>query len=624
MEARFMHILMLDETERTSILQHYPLSRRIAKNASALFLIFALGISIAGCRPADGLGNVTLIPSTDTREADAFEEFCNTAFFSLVSEDTFSLHFSLHDPAAYGISVPDPGFSDLTADGLEREAANRSALLKKLHSFSRNQLNSRQQLIYDSMEAWLSAQCSLDDYPLYPELLSPSGGLHLDLPVLLSEYVFNCREDVDDYLALLELTDTWFMEIYDYEKRKCDQGLSMNDAAWDRVIDFCMEFSGYSPDHLLISSFQDKIHDAGFLTDQEKEKYLLANETAVKNTLLPSYRKLGEKLKGLKGFCTNELGLAHFPEGRAYYTRLVRQYTGREDAPYYLFYQISEQRVSDLSVMTDYFTTNPTLASRCASYQYESADPHEMLSVLRDAIASDFPSCTEIAVSLDTVDDALAAYTAPAFYLIAPMDDYRNNVICYNPSKVTSGLDLFTTIAHEGFPGHMYQTVMSYEAGLEPVRCMLSFPGYTEGWATYVEMISYEYAGMDPSLARVLQLNYSITLSLYASADIGIHYYGWDLSRLTSYFTDYGITNPSVISEIYQMILWEPGNYLKYYVGYLSFLQLKQEMMQAYPESFSLYEFHKCIVETGPTTFPVLKKQLSDHFRDLAAANKAS
>ena len=124
-------------------------------------------------------------------------------------------------------------------------------------------------------------------------------------------------------------------------------------------------------------------------------------------------------------------------------------------------------------------------------------------------------------------------------------------------------------MAHEGFPGHLYQTAMSYQYGLEPVRALLSFPAYTEGWATYVAYMSYQYAGLPDQLASVLALNESIVLSLYASADIGIHYYGWDRASLLEFLENYGIKDQDVVDQIYQLIVEDPANYLHYYVGYM-------------------------------------------------------
>ena len=50
-------------------------------------------------------------------------------------------------------------------------------------------------------------------------------------------------------------------------------------------------------------------------------------------------------------------------------------------------------------------------------------------------------------------------YLSPAFYLTPPMDTGTPNVIYINPAASYQGLELFTTLAHEGFPGHLYQTV---------------------------------------------------------------------------------------------------------------------------------------------------------------------
>lgn len=587
----------------------------------ALILLFAGGCTKSG----SSLGQVRNISSSEKEEASSFNEFLNSAFQELVNKDTLSLHFTLRSPETYGVSAGDVSFPDLSPDGVRKTYETYNTLLKRLEDFSYRDLTSRQQLVYDTLHTYLSWQKDFADYPYYEELLSPSSGVHLDLPILLSEYVFASGQDVDDYINLLNLTDIYFSQVLAYEDKKIEQGLAMTDAAYDRVITFCNTFGTEAENHLLLSCFREKIMNADFLSDLEKEKYISANETAVKDKVLPSYRALAKQLEERKGHCVNTQGLAHSSRGRAYYTLLAKQASGTTDAPFLLFYQISRQRDLDMQTMTALFSTDPTLASRCAGYQFEATDPAQMLSLLQEAIKEDFPACENASASVGTVSEALAPYTAPAFYLVAPLDDYNENIIYYNPSKVTSNLDLFTTIAHEGFPGHLYQTVMSYSYGLEPIRSMLSFPGYTEGWATYVEMLSYRYAGMDTALSSVLQLNYSVILSLYASADIGIHYYGWDVSKTTAFFAEYGVTDPDVIDEIYQMILWDPANYLKYYMGYLSFLTLQQKMADKFPDVFSLYEFHKCIVATGPTSFTVLEEQLSDYFSELSdsAANSS-
>ena len=85
--------------------------------------------------------------------------------------------------------------------------------------------------------------------------------------------------------------------------------------------------------------------------------------------------------------------------------------------------------------------------------------------------------------------------------------------------------------------------MLSYDYGMNPLHTLLNYPGYTEGWATYVEMLSYHYLGLDEKMANLLQHNQSVILSLYATSDIGIHYLGWKTEEMEAFWKNYGITD---------------------------------------------------------------------------------
>ena len=128
-------------------------------------------------------------------------------------------------------------------------------------------------------------------------------------------------------------------------------------------------------------------------------------------------------------------------------------------------------------------------------------------------------------------------------------------------------LSLFTTLAHEGYPGHLYQTVYFQNLKPDPIRNLLNFGGYTEGWATYTEMLSYYYAPLPKEQAALLQRDTSVILGLYALADMGIHYDGWKLADTVSFFRQYGIEDANTVESIYDLIISDPANYLKYYIS---------------------------------------------------------
>ena len=232
-----------------------------------------------------------------------------------------------------------------------------------------------------------------------------------------------------------------------------------------------------------------------------------------------------------------------------------------------------------------------------------------MLDSLKTSIKKDFPAICECNCNIEFVDPALSQYLAPAFYITAPYDNYKDNYIYINDAREYTNIKYFTTLAHEGFPGHLYQTVMSYNYNISPFRTLIDYGGYTEGWATYVEMMAYYYAGLDDDVAAFLQNNQDLTLSLYASSDIGIHYLGWNFKDMCEFWNDFGITDDEAIENIMDYIISEPGNYLKYYVGYLKFKNLKATDMTS-------MAFHEAILKIGPAPFDIVEKYLKDYSVD--------
>lgn len=236
----------------------------------------------------------------------------------------------------------------------------------------------------------------------------------------------------------------------------------------------------------------------------------------------------------------------------------------------------------------------------------QTSSPESILLDLKSKMTPSFPDIPAVSFSVKEVPESMQDYLSPAFYLTPPLDRQEQNTIYINPKSTSGGLNLFTTLAHEGYPGHLYQTTYFLSQNPSPIRTLLNFGGYTEGWATYTEMISYYYAPVAKATATIQQKNASVMLGLYALADIGIHYKGWSLSDTVNFFTDYGLSDPDTVSEIYQLILSDPANYAKYYFGYLEFLELKKTASSLWGNRFTQKKFHKLILDTGPAPFSLL------------------
>ena len=84
------------------------------------------------------------------------------------------------------------------------------------------------------------------------------------------------------------------------------------------------------------------------------------------------------------------------------------------------------------------------------------------------------------------------------------------------------------------------------------------------------------------------------------------------MDKTLSVLADIGITDAAAGKELYQYIVENPGNYLRYYLGCLSFLDLRAECKEELRDDFSLTEFHRAVLEAGPCPFPILRVQVKN------------
>lgn len=548
------------------------------------------------------------------KSTGSFSEFCTTLFREEMKSNTMNLHFTLKDPKAAGIDSYEITLGSLSGDSPHNQARQLKKLSEELKKYSHRSLKGKDRLTCRLLSDYISRQQNLAAYPYYDEPLTPSGGVTSQLPVLLAEYTFRNTRDIKDYLGLLSQMDTYFLGILDYEQKKADAGLFMSDEACLKVIEGCEVFTEHPDDNFLIDTFSNRLNAMDGLTDTQKNAYLKQHSKVLSDHVIPAYSQMIKGLTMLLGRGHNNWGLCNFPKGKAYYEAVVSADTGCDDSVEDLFSQIAKARREDLTFCQNLLENNPKLASQSPKPDAALKEENAMLSRLQKEILTDFPAPPQTDVEICHVDPALSEYLAPAFYITAPIDDISHNRIYINDAKNDTDIYYFTTLAHEGYPGHLYQTICTSSYGAPEVLSLLNYPGYTEGWATYTEMQSFYYAGLDPDLASLLQHNQAATLSLYATADIGIHYFGWEKEKNAAFWSEYGVDDTATVKRITDLILEEPGNYLKYYVGYLKFRQMREQLALE-NKNFSVSAFHEAILRTGPSPFSVLEETVRDQLK---------
>ena len=573
-------------------------SRRPAFISLILCAAFVLGI---------GLGSLT---SHFFSEDAKFQAFTEKLFQAEASGSTLNLHYTLAHPEDYGISSQEITLGEISVDPTASYAQMES-YEGKLNSFSYEELSQDNQLTLDLLLLFFHTERSLGDLYLLQEPLGPSLGIQAQLPVLLAEYAFYDKQDITDYLNLLTCVDEYFQSLLEFEEAKSKAGLFMSDTSLDRILEQFQSFIENPSENCLLSVFQEKIQDFPGLTEAEKKQCISTHKKIITNSLIPAYEHLMEGLEALQGTGKNSKGLCYYDGGREYYQYLLNSQVGIYASPETVERRLYQQLSADYTEMSRLLSEHPDLINRISSEDLPKEEPADILKDLETLYQEDFPALEEPEYEVKYVHESMEDFLSPAFYLTPPIDTQSPNTIYINRANKTSNLELFTTLAHEGFPGHLYQTLYFSGKNTNPVRSLFTCGGYIEGWATYVESYAYGYADADPDLTRLLWLNRSVNLNLYCLLDIGIHYHGWDLSQLTRYVRLFGITEEDVIQEIYQYIVETPANYLRYYVGYLGFYDLKNAASQKEGDAFNLKEFHREVLEIGPVPFPILQKYLN-------------
>ncbi len=547
------------------------------------------------------------------QEQERFDREMEDLFRSEVSSTQIDLHFMLRNPAAYGIEQADRLYPSLSPESLKANRQDQEDLRELLKSFDPSLLTDDQRLTLQILQSYLKTEQMADGLDLYYQPLATTIGIQTQLPILLAEYCFYTKEDVEDYLRLIGGLDEYYQDILDFEKRKADAGLMMSDKTIDHVIESCESYLLVPGDNFMIETFNSRLEEVEGLTEEEKSAYQEQNAALLESDFVPAYQLLIDGLTDLEGTGTNNIGQCGYPKGKEYYQYQVYSATGASYASVDELLTDVEDTVEDAMIETSLLLRQyPELMKEYDSYEFCETEPGAIMEKLKVLTQKDYPALPACNYTLKTVPKALELSLSPAFYLTSPLDDYENNVIYINENERFANNDLFNVIAHEGYPGHLYQNVYFHTRNHADIRKLLSFPGYSEGWATYVEREAYMLDnGLKPEMGKLLAENSIATLGLHACLDIYINYKGWSRKEVKEYLQTYYAQPDDVVESLYDAMVENPANYLSYFVGCMEILNMRKTAEAQLKDRFNLKEFHTFILNIGDAPFDVIQAYFS-------------
>lgn len=609
---------------------------RTCKNVMAAAICISLAVGLSACGETQGERR-HLNDKNDTtentervqesfsedalKEQQEFEQYLDDYFKDVVTDDTLTYNYTIRDGADYGLEEPEVTLGDpgMTAEEIGQDKEEFEGWVKKLDAIDRSCLTEDQKLTYDVLDEYFEVSAGIFDNVYLYEPFSPMRGLQANIATNFTDYRFDDKGDVERYIELLGQIPDYFAEYLDFEQEKSEKGYFMSDAVCDKVISQCKDFVADKENHFMVTTFNDNIDALDFLTDEEKAEYKEANKQAVVNSLLPAFENVAAVLSGLKGTGTNDGGICNYDGGKEYYEYLLKNFAGTAKSPEEVIDMLDTELQKLMVSLYQYYLGNQ------AAYEYFAANydsifaetdqmtASEMVDKMMETASEHYPDAGTInykAEALDKnletiMDDVLAYYMAPA------IDDPDNNLIRVNGLH-TDGM--WTTLAHEGYPGHMLQNAYYMSTDPEPVRTLMNFLGYKEGWAMYAcydSLYYYEYEEPEygDTIAALYQLNDEMSYLMMGRVDLGINYGGWTLQDTADYLTKNGMDG-SAAQELYTTMVGDPAVYQSYSTGYYEMKELRDYAEEKMGDDFDLKTFNTIILETGPCQFDILKEQV--------------
>lgn len=548
-----------------------------------------------------------------------FEDYTYRLFQETAGADSLTLHATLSHPSAYGIEKDPLILADQSYESCKEGFQELKKSKEKLLSFEENSLSEEQIHTRNLLLASIERKLALEPYLLYQNPFSASfqtGKLSQDFML----YRFDSKEDVEHYLALLPQISTVLENTLNFEAKRRQAGIYLTQSQLAKAVDSANYILKNSlENNLYVTEFNHKIDDMKELTRDEKDSYKEKNKEVLKKSLLPAYEKYAKALSQIptaesKSNTGEEtVPLCDLPEGKSFYKALLQSNAGSDLDPQEAIELFENELEESQIVIQKLGEENPDLSSAYSLALPEITDCSQALKELSYDTLIEYPEIQNINYSIKEMPDALSGSNSLAFYQIPVIDEDHTNVIYVNSAQLQS-LSLIPTLAHEAFPGHMYQKNYALSQKWNPIRYLVNNSGYDEGWGLYAQIYSYQFMKYmyqdkktNQDLGELFARKDLVNISLLCLSDLYVNYEGYDLKKLCTYLKQHGISKEEA-SLVYETIQSSPCAYMAYGLGYLQIKKLLDETKERLGDQFDLKEFHQTVLDAGSCDFTVLKK----------------
>lgn len=596
--------------------------KRTGKKIAAALLCVSMALSFSGCNL---LGQFVQIMGenslTATGTEEEFKELAEYLAVDMLESSYLTNHIMLENPEEYNVDIGQcplelsPHFDD---SSWEMDVESIKTMKSELEKYDPEGFSDQMKAIYYYLEYYVDSSLQLyqDKFRYYGCVFEPMTGIHSQLPSILSEWEFRSEQDIKDLIRIMEDVPDYVDSLIEYTAIQTERGEWVGDS--EDVAEFCRDVIAQGENYSALKAMQENIKEVD-LTQEELDRYSQDIRDTFMECIIPAYQAIEEAMNNIDESRQIQGSLSQLEYGREYYEALFYSQTGVDEDIETVISELQQMRNQALAQLQLAVYENPEfLNTMGADISTGFGSYEEIIEFLKEKFQEDFPAIDFPQYEADPLEEDMQVDGIVAYFVTPPYDYSSPMQIRVNTSAASdvSSIDTYTTLAHEGVPGHMYQIAYSYE-NLDLWSNVLSgVSGYTEGYATYVELYSLNYLMDIPGITQE-ELNFYRIYNIYdyltvAYLDIQVNYNGWDLMDVAAEL-GYAETEADIMEPLYQQLRCNPGAFLPYYIGFMEFYKLRTQAEDALGNKFDDYSFHQAILKSGSVPFSLVEENVEDY-----------
>jgi uncharacterized protein (DUF885 family) len=436
---------------------------------------------------------------------------------------------------------------------------------------------------------------------------------------------FKTPADYDNFLKRMGHFRQWLDIAVENMRRGAARGVVQPRVVMERVLPQIDAMIVAEPERSLF--FQPILQIPPYFTETEKVRLSQAYIVAIKEHIVPAYRKLSEFIRHeYLPHTRASVALTDLPGGDGWYDHLVRSQTTTDLRPDEIFQlglseigRINKER-ERMRVESKFQGTMREFAAHLAKNAPAGYQTREDLvkayEEIRDRVTPKlselFGRLPKAPYEIRTVEE-FRERSAPSQYWPPSPDGSRPGIFYVNAAgiEVSPRRPSESLFSHEAVPGHHFQISLQREqASLPRFRRFGGYTAFVEGWALYAESLGPELGLYAEPHQYFSRLNSELFRAVRLVVDVGLHRKGWSREQALRFMMENTFTGEAGAASEIDRYIALPGQALAYKIGQLRISAIRVKAETALGARFDIRDFHDELLKDGAMPLALLEAKM--------------